>query len=63
MNPPKEEEEVVTMSINLTRQELEMIEGLLLELQKKITVALEDLELTEYLEKVPVIEDEVIDNE
>ncbi len=62
MNPPKEEE-VVTMSINLTRQELEMIEGLLLELQKKITVALEDLELTEYLEKVPVIEDEVIDNE
>lgn len=51
------------MSINLTRQELEMIEGLLLELQKKITVALEDLELTEYLEKVPVIEDEVIDNE
>jgi len=62
MNPPKEEE-VVTMSINLTRQELEMIEGLLLELQKKITVALEDLELTEYLEKVPVIDDEVIDNE
>ena len=62
MNPPKEEE-VVTMSINLTRQELEMIEGLLLELQKKITVALEDLELTEYLEKVLVIEDEVIDNE